>query len=218
MKEESSIFCNNQYGKRIWKRTDVCICINDTLAVHLKLTQYCKSTIRQNKIKNKLEKKEVGRAEGREGQTKEGRKEGRTVFKRKSAGLEPRHSGFRSRKPVTLTLSLHPSIFYSRSGKQNACKWLSILLWVSEGSVQRKRLAHSRGFKNANSLFPHCTHHTSPHFNYQPIFRDFQHRMFIRKHPWVGGKQQNQQLDKGDRDTAVPGKTWMRLELIAIFH
>ena len=51
-------------------------------------------------------------------------------------------------------MSLDPSIFYSQSGKQNTCKWLSISLWVSEGSVQRKGLAHSRCLKKANSLFP----------------------------------------------------------------
>ena len=36
-------FCNNLYGKRIWKRMDIHKCITESVA-HLKLTQHCKST------------------------------------------------------------------------------------------------------------------------------------------------------------------------------
>ena len=50
-----SLFCNNLYGKRIWRRIDICICITEPLCCNLKLTQCCRSTIPPNKTK--IEKK-----------------------------------------------------------------------------------------------------------------------------------------------------------------
>lgn len=61
----------------------------------------------------------------------------------------------------TLNTSLNPPIFYLWSGKQKACKLLSILLWASDGSMQMKSPAHSRSLKDVNSLslslWPHST-------------------------------------------------------------
>lgn len=41
-----SVLCNNLYGKRFYKRVDMCICITRFFAVHLKVI-HCKSTIPQ---------------------------------------------------------------------------------------------------------------------------------------------------------------------------
>ena len=49
-----SLFCNNLYGKRIW-RIGICICITEPLCCNLKLIQCFRSTEPQNKIK--IEKK-----------------------------------------------------------------------------------------------------------------------------------------------------------------
>ena len=43
-----SILCDNLYGKRIWKRMDMCLCTTDSLCVHLKPAQHFKSTILQS--------------------------------------------------------------------------------------------------------------------------------------------------------------------------
>ena len=40
-------------GKEFEKRIDIHICITESLCIHLKLTQHCKSTILQCKIKIK---------------------------------------------------------------------------------------------------------------------------------------------------------------------
>ena len=47
------MLCNNLNGKRTWKSIDTCMCIIEPFsAVHLKLTQHCKSTVVQYKIKD----------------------------------------------------------------------------------------------------------------------------------------------------------------------
>ena len=50
-REIYSIFCNNLFGK-IWKRIDIMYKWINHFAILLKLTQHCKSTIPQYKIKN----------------------------------------------------------------------------------------------------------------------------------------------------------------------
>ena len=40
-RECCSIFCDHLKGKRIWKGMDMCVCITDSFAVHLKVIQHC---------------------------------------------------------------------------------------------------------------------------------------------------------------------------------
>lgn len=42
-----SIFCDNLYGKRIWKRMDVCICVTESLCRTAEMIITCKSTLFQ---------------------------------------------------------------------------------------------------------------------------------------------------------------------------
>lgn len=44
-------------GKKIEKRMDIGMCITDSLSVHVKLTQGCRSTIITNLLKNKEKRK-----------------------------------------------------------------------------------------------------------------------------------------------------------------
>lgn len=46
------IFCDNRYGKSIWKRMNICIRRNESLCCTSEVTQHCKSPICQCKIKN----------------------------------------------------------------------------------------------------------------------------------------------------------------------